>query len=136
MSKTENDESKEKNSERISHLNEIFEDLVSDASELVKDLNWGVKTYLFYGLIMILFGIQSMVYNIDSFQEQHYKGKSLIVYGHTPVKEPRKINNTINIDTGAVFGGALTAFCYPEQKIVSVPSSLPYVPEKFRSFDD
>ena len=68
----ENNESKDKSVERVSHLNEIFEDLVSDASELVKDLHWGVKTYLFYGLITILFGIQSIVYNIESFQEQLY----------------------------------------------------------------
>ena len=68
----ERKESEERRSEKINQLNEIFEDLVSDASELIKDLNWGVKTYLFYGLIMILFGIQSIAYNIDTFQEQHY----------------------------------------------------------------
>jgi hypothetical protein len=67
-----NKESTEGDSEKISHLNEIFEDMVSDASELIKDLYWGVKTYLFYGLIMILFGIQSIAYNINSFQEQFY----------------------------------------------------------------
>jgi protein phosphatase len=67
---------------------------------------------------------------------KHYKGNALIVYGHTPVKEPRKIQHTINIDTGAVFGGTLTAFRYPERETVSVPSSMPYVPEKFRSFDE
>ncbi|MFC3884422.1 bis(5'-nucleosyl)-tetraphosphatase PrpE [Bacillus songklensis] len=67
---------------------------------------------------------------------QYYKGDAIIVYGHTPVKEPRKVNNTINIDTGAVFGGALTGFRYPESETISVPSSMPYVPEKFRSFED
>ena len=65
-----------------------------------------------------------------------YKGDPWIVYGHTPVKEPRKINHTINIDTGAVFGGKLTALQYPEMKTISVPSSMPFVKEKFRSFDD
>lgn len=62
---------------------------------------------------------------------KHYKGKAFIVYGHTPVSEPRKVNNTINIDTGCVFGGSLTAFRYPEMETVSVPSSLPYIEEKF-----
>lgn len=64
-----------------------------------------------------------------------YKGTATIVYGHTPVKEPRIMNNTYNIDTGAVFGGKLTALRYPEMKLVSVPSSMPFVAEKFRSLD-
>ncbi len=66
---------------------------------------------------------------------QNYDGDTFIVYGHTPVKEPRFCGNTVNIDTGAVFGGKLTAFRYPEKEIVQVPSSLPYVREKFKSFD-
>lgn len=65
---------------------------------------------------------------------QQYEGDSWIVYGHTPVKQPRFVNRTINIDTGAVFGGQLTALRYPEITTVSVPSSTPYVEEKFRSF--
>lgn len=64
---------------------------------------------------------------------QSYSGKATIVYGHTPVKEVRKMNNTYNIDTGAVFGGKLSALRYPEMEVVSVPSSLPFVEEKFRS---
>ena len=63
---------------------------------------------------------------------RRYKGTTWIVYGHTPVKEPRFVNHTVNIDTGAVFGGKLTGLRYPEMEIVSVPSSLPFVPEKFR----
>jgi len=47
----------EGDSERISRLNEILGDVVSDASELIKDLYWGVKTYLFFGLITILFWV-------------------------------------------------------------------------------
>ncbi|RHW43236.1 bis(5'-nucleosyl)-tetraphosphatase PrpE [Neobacillus notoginsengisoli] len=65
-----------------------------------------------------------------------HPGKPIIVYGHTPVSEPRVINNTYNIDTGAVFGGKLTALRYPEMELVSVPSSMPYVAEKFKSFPD
>lgn len=63
---------------------------------------------------------------------KEYKGKTWIVYGHTPVKEPRFVNHTVNIDTGAVFGGKLTGLRYPEMETVSVPSSLSFVPEKFR----
>ncbi|CRK83448.1 bis(5'-nucleosyl)-tetraphosphatase PrpE [Neobacillus massiliamazoniensis] len=66
---------------------------------------------------------------------KNYHGEACIVYGHTPVKEPRIINNTYNIDTGAVFGGKLTCLRYPEMEFVSVPSTMPYVAEKFKPFD-
>ena len=55
-----------------------------------------------------------------------YRGKSLVVYGHTPVFEPDWLNNTVNIDTGCVFGGKLTALRYPERAIVSVPAHQTY----------
>lgn len=55
-----------------------------------------------------------------------YRGKALVVYGHTPVKEPEFRFNTINIDQGCVFGGALTALRYPERETVSVPAKRTY----------
>jgi protein phosphatase len=55
-----------------------------------------------------------------------YRGSATVVYGHTPVPEPEWVNNTINIDTGCVFGGALTALRYPEKELVSVPASRVY----------
>lgn len=55
-----------------------------------------------------------------------YKGKPLVVYGHTPVKIPEFRFNTINIDQGCVFGGALTALRYPERELVSVPAKRTY----------
>src|SRR5690606_32022205 len=45
---------------------------------------------------------------------RRYRGKAFIVFGHDPVPEPRRVNNTINIDQGCVFGGKLTAYRYPE----------------------
>ena len=51
-----------------------------------------------------------------------YRGKAMVVYGHTPVAEPQWLNRTINIDTGCVFGGKLTSLRYPEKELVSVPS--------------
>lgn len=68
----EDAEKEENNFEKVAVLNTIFEDLVSDASDLVKDLYWGVKTYMFLGLITILFGVQEIVYNIDLLQERFY----------------------------------------------------------------
>lgn len=51
-----------------------------------------------------------------------YRGKSRVVYGHTPIPEAEWLNRTINIDTGCVFGGKLTALRYPENDLVSVPA--------------
>ncbi|MFL6234445.1 MAG: polynucleotide kinase-phosphatase [Thermoanaerobaculia bacterium] len=55
-----------------------------------------------------------------------YRGSAMVVYGHTPVAEPRWLNRTINVDTGCVFGGALTALRYPERELVSVPAREVY----------
>lgn len=62
----------------------------------------------------------------------NYIGDPWIVYGHTPVRQPRVLNRTINIDTGAVFGGSLTAIRYPEMDTISVSSSLPFDESRFR----
>ncbi len=55
-----------------------------------------------------------------------YRGKAMVVYGHTPVPEPEWLNNTIDVDTGCVFGGKLTALRYPERELVSVPAAHTY----------
>jgi len=55
-----------------------------------------------------------------------YRGKAMVVYGHTPVAEPEWLNRTINIDTGCVFGGKLTALRYPERELVSAPARRTY----------
>ena len=55
-----------------------------------------------------------------------YRGQAMVVYGHTPVPEPEWINHTVNIDTGCVFGGKLTALRYPEREFVSVPAAREY----------
>ena len=55
-----------------------------------------------------------------------YRGRAIVVYGHTPVPEPEWLNGTICIDTGCVFGGKLTALRYPEKEFVSVPALRTY----------
>ena len=55
-----------------------------------------------------------------------YRGRAMVVYGHTPVPEPEWLNRTINIDTGCVFGGRLTGLRYPEKELVSVPARAVY----------
>ncbi|MFI6346009.1 polynucleotide kinase-phosphatase [Streptomyces sp. NPDC050560] len=53
---------------------------------------------------------------------EDYRGRAAVVYGHTPVPEATWLNNTICLDTGAVFGGKLTALRWPEREIVDVPA--------------
>jgi protein phosphatase len=57
---------------------------------------------------------------------QEYRGRAMVVYGHTPVPAPDWVNNTVCLDTGCVFGGRLTALRYPERKLVSVPAARIY----------
>lgn len=72
-----------------------------------------------------------------------YRGDAMVVYGHTPVPEPEWLNRTLNIDTGCVFGGKLTALRYPEKEWVSVPAKAtyaeparPFLPEPTASQSD
>ena len=65
-----------------------------------------------------------------------YRAPALVVYGHTPVADPEWLNGTINVDTGCVFGGRLTALRYPEKVLASVPAvrtyyepARPFLPE-------
>jgi protein phosphatase len=55
-----------------------------------------------------------------------YRGNAIVVYGHTPVPSAEWLNRTINIDTGCVFGGSLTALRYPELDTVSVQALRTY----------
>ncbi|MFJ9612088.1 polynucleotide kinase-phosphatase [Kitasatospora sp. NPDC101176] len=53
---------------------------------------------------------------------EEYRGRALVVYGHTPVPTAGFVNNTLCLDTGCVFGGSLTALRYPEREVVGVPA--------------
>jgi protein phosphatase len=55
-----------------------------------------------------------------------YRGSAAVIYGHTTVVEPKWVNDTIDIDTGCVFGGRLTALRWPERDLVSVPAARTY----------
>lgn len=62
-----------------------------------------------------------------------YRGDATVVYAHTPVPRAEWLNNTINIDTGCCFGGALSALRYPERELASVPARRVYT-EPVRPF--
>ncbi|MER5223281.1 polynucleotide kinase-phosphatase [Streptomyces flaveus] len=53
---------------------------------------------------------------------EEYRGRAAVVYGHTPVPTATWLNNTICLDTGAVFGGKLSALRWPERELVDVPA--------------
>jgi polynucleotide kinase-phosphatase len=57
-----------------------------------------------------------------------YRGRAVVLYGHTPVPAAEWLNNTLCLDTGCVFGGRLTALKYPERTVVSVPAARVYHP--------
>ncbi|MFB7246679.1 polynucleotide kinase-phosphatase [Streptomyces populi] len=62
---------------------------------------------------------------------EDYRGRAAVVYGHTPVPNATWLNNTICLDTGAVFGGKLSALRWPERELVDVPAErVWYEPSK------
>lgn len=76
-----------------------------------------------------------------------YRGRAMVLYGHTPTPEPEWVNNTMCLDTGCVFGGHLTALRYPEREVVQVkaeqvwyepvkPLVAPGAPESSRGGDE
>lgn len=57
---------------------------------------------------------------------QSYRGSAAVVHGHVPVLDAAWVNNTLDLDTGCVFGGQLSALRWPEREIVSVPAAKVY----------
>lgn len=56
----------------------------------------------------------------DEFIRTPYKFIKPVVFGHTVFREPFVQKNKIGIDTGAVYGGKLTALLLPEKRFISV----------------
>lgn len=56
----------------------------------------------------------------ESFIHSTYDFGKIVIFGHTPFKEPFITKNKIGIDTGAVYGNKLTCIELPGQKIYSV----------------
>jgi serine/threonine protein phosphatase 1 len=57
----------------------------------------------------------------DQFIHTTYEFGKPVVFGHTVFKDPLKTPNRFGIDTGAVYGGRLTALILPDGETVSVP---------------
>ncbi|WP_152657315.1 bis(5'-nucleosyl)-tetraphosphatase PrpE [Oceanobacillus sp. CFH 90083] len=104
----------------------IKENLIGAASERV-------KSFVLYGDTTGQTDEQGRPIRRD--WAKKYQGKAWVIYGHTPVLEPRIVHRTINIDTGCVFGNKLTALQFPDLTFVSVLSKQPFSPDRFTSFD-
>lgn len=61
---------------------------------------------------------------------QAYRGAAEVIYGHTPLSETAWVNRTLCLDTGCVFGGALSALRWPEREIRAVPARRRYAAPK------
>jgi len=57
----------------------------------------------------------------DQFVHSSYDFGKPVVFGHTIFDEPYLTPDKIGIDTGAVYGGRLTALLLPTREVISVP---------------
>ena len=60
-----------------------------------------------------------------TFWTHHWQGPERLIFGHTVVDAPLVTEHAVGIDTGAAFGGPLTALVLPGWEIVQVPSRQP-----------
>lgn len=58
----------------------------------------------------------------DNFIHTDYDFGKIVVYGHTPFDKPQVDGNKIGIDTGAVYGNALTCLVLPDTSFISIKS--------------
>jgi len=60
----------------------------------------------------------------DVLWSEKWKGDRFVVYGHTPVREPKFDRKALGLDTGCVYGGKLTAAIFEDGHwtLVSVPA--------------
>ena len=60
---------------------------------------------------------------------QHYDGRfGEVVIGHTPGPHVRRLHRIVMVDTGACYGGDLSAYCPETQVVISVPGLRPESP--------
>jgi serine/threonine protein phosphatase 1 len=59
----------------------------------------------------------------DPFWESYDGRFGLVVIGHTPRPQVERVGRIVLIDTGAVYGGLLSAFCPETDAVVQVPGA-------------
>lgn len=55
-----------------------------------------------------------------------YRGPQTILFGHWPARQPRRASHAIGLDTGCVYGVALTAFIIQTGEFISTPARAKY----------
>ncbi|HEX6624197.1 MAG TPA: hypothetical protein VF064_10825, partial [Pyrinomonadaceae bacterium] len=61
-----------------------------------------------------------------------YDGERVALFGHWPAAVPRRGPRAIGLDTGCVYGYALTAYVVESDKFISVPARRAYDPPRDR----
>ncbi|MCB1123267.1 MAG: metallophosphoesterase [Verrucomicrobiae bacterium] len=56
-----------------------------------------------------------------------WKQRPFVIYGHTPRSKVYKRRFSLGIDTGCVWGGKLTAYILPDNKIIQVNAAKNYI---------
>ncbi|MDR2946576.1 MAG: serine/threonine protein phosphatase [Candidatus Adiutrix sp.] len=70
------------------------------------------------GLPLARQSAHDMLWVRDEFLLSDYDFGKTVVFGHTPFKEPFVAPGRLGLDTGAVFGGPLTAVVLPEMRFI------------------
>lgn len=63
---------------------------------------------------------EDMLWIRHEFIDSDYPFERIVVFGHTPLREPLIEKNKIGIDTGAVYGGRLTCMALPSLEVHQV----------------
>jgi serine/threonine protein phosphatase 1 len=66
---------------------------------------------------------QEMLWTRKKFLTSEFAWEKVIVHGHTPVRNVEISHNRINLDTGCIYGGALSAMELPSHRTYSVERS-------------
>jgi bis(5'-nucleosyl)-tetraphosphatase (symmetrical) len=54
--------------------------------------------------------------------DEFYRGETLVIHGHWARRGFYRGARTMGLDSGCVYGGALTGWCHEEDRIVQVPA--------------
>ena len=88
---------------------------------------WEDEAYLYAhagiepGVPLSMQSNKALIWGLSRFLSPGAFFPKTVIYGHVHRVEPLVESNRIGIDTGAVYGGRLTALLLPEQRFISVP---------------